>query len=119
MPLLSDQQFKVSWPANTTPQAPDGSGTTAISLTGYSLTNTAASARSVKFYDLATAPTVGTTVPKRTVTLAASGGHIAVSFVRGIIFKQGLWISVTQNAGDSDNTAPAANDVLVTVDFQP
>ncbi len=117
MPLTSDKQFKVSWPANTTPQAPDGSGTTAITLAGYSLTTTVASARYVKFYDKASAPTVGTDSPKRTILVPASG-HVQASFPRGILFALGLWVSVTTVATDADNTAPAANDVLVTVDYQ-
>jgi hypothetical protein len=83
------------------------------------LNNTAAAARSVKFFDIAVAPTMGTTVPKITITLAASGGMSSVSFPRGVNFTAGLWVSVTNNAGDSDNTAPTANDVLVTVFWQP
>jgi hypothetical protein len=118
MPLQSDRQFKVSWPANTTPQAPDGSGAAAVTLAGYSLTNTAVAARFVKFYDKATAPTVGTDIPKRTVQVPASG-QVAASFWRGILFKLGLWVSVTNVATDADNTAPTAGDVLVTVDWQP
>jgi hypothetical protein len=117
MPLQSDKQFKVSWPANTTPQAPDGSGAVAVTLAGYSLTTTVASIRFVKFFDKAVAPTVGTDVPKRTIQVPASG-HIQASFPRGIIFLLGLWVTVTTVALDSDATAPAANDVLVTVDFQ-
>lgn len=118
MPLSShDSQFKVSWPGNTTPQAPDGDGSKSRTLTGYSLTNAAAAARFVKFYDKATSPTVGTDVPKRTIVLPASA-HVAQSFVRGIGFLLGFWVSVTNVVTDADNTAPTANDVLVTVDFQ-
>ncbi len=113
----SDNQFKASWPANTTPQAPDGSGAVAVSLCGCTITNTAAAARSVKFYDLAAAPTVGTTVPKRTVTVAA-GSSLTIDFIRGKFFKAGLWVAVTVNAADTDNTAPTAGDVLLTVDYQ-
>lgn len=117
MPLQSDTQWKESWPGNTTPQAPDGAGNVARSLGGYSLTNAANAARYVKFYDLGSAPVIGTTAPKRTVEVPANG-HVAVSFTRGILFSRGLWASVTVNAADSDNTAAGANDVLVTVDYQ-
>jgi hypothetical protein len=117
MPLQSDKQFKVSWPANTTPQAPDGSGSSTVSLCGYTIANSAGTARAVKFYDKATAPTVGTDVPKRTVVVAA-GATVQIGFARGKLFLLGLWVAVTVNAPDSDNTAPAAGDVLLSVDFQ-
>jgi hypothetical protein len=118
MPLQSDKQFKTSWPANTTPQAPDGSGAKSVTLAGYSLTNVNASARFVKFYDTSTSPTVGNTVPVRTIQLPGSSTAQA-DFHRGKIFLNGMWISVTAIGSDADNTAPAANDVLVTIDYQP
>ncbi len=118
MPLsANDHQFKVSWPANTTPQAVDGFGNLPATLCGYALANLAVAARFVKFYDKATAPVVGTDVPKRTVELPAST-MLAADFFRGKEFKLGLWVTVTNLGTDADNTAPAANDVLVTVDFQ-
>jgi hypothetical protein len=118
MPLsVNDHQYKTSWPANTTPQAVDGSGTSPLTLCGYSLANLAAAARFVKFYDKASAPTVGTDVPKRTIELPASA-MLAADYVRGKEFKLGLWVSVTTAGVDTDNTAPAANDVLVTIDYQ-
>jgi len=117
MPLQSDKQFKASWPANTTPQAPDGSGNTAKTLAGYCLTNAANAARCVKFYDNGSAPTVGTDTPTRTIVVPASG-HVALSFDRGILFTKGLWVTVTVNPADADNTAASNNDMLVTVDYQ-
>jgi hypothetical protein len=117
MPLQSDKQYKVSWAGNTTPLAPDGTGNTAASLCGYALTNTASSARHVKFYDKASAPSVGTDVPKRTVSLAANTTQ-EIDFIRGKLFLSGLWVSVTTGVADTDNSAPTANDVLVTVDYQ-
>ena len=118
MPLsTNDLQFKASWPGNTTPQAPDGSGAKPETLCGYAITNTAASARSVKFYDSATSPTVGTTVPKRTIEVAAGATAVA-DFLRGKQFVEGLWVAVTANPADTDNTAPTAGDVILTVDYQ-
>lgn len=119
MPLNSaDSQFKVSWPANTTPQAPDGSGASRATLAGVGITNVAAAARFVKVYDKASAPTVGTDAPRRTFQVAANSS-LYQEFTRGKDFKLGLWVAVTTGGADSDNTAPAANDVLLTVDFQP
>jgi hypothetical protein len=113
----SDNQFRANWPANTTPQAPDASGAVSVSLCGFGLTNTAAAARFVKFYDKATAPVVGTDAPKRTIEVGA-GLSLYAEFSRGKLFKLGMWVSVTVNAADADNTAPAAGDVLMTVDWQ-
>jgi hypothetical protein len=117
MPLMGDKQFRVNWPANTTPQAPDGSGTTVVTLCGFGITNTAAAARFVRFYDTATAPTVGTTPPKRVIEVGA-GLSLYVDFARGKQFFNGLWMSVTTLSPDTDTTAPAAGDILATVDWQ-
>jgi hypothetical protein len=118
MPLnSSDNQFRVNWPANTTPQAPDGAGNVRRTLCGVGLTNTAAAARFVRFYDVATAPTVGTTAPRRVFEVGA-GLSFYAEFFRGKDFLNGLWMSVSQLAADTDTTAPAAGDILATVDWQ-
>ena len=117
MPLSQgDSQFKVSWPSNTTPQAPDGSGTTRATLCGFTVENNAAASRAVKFYDKASSPTVGTDIPKRTVIVPAGQTFVA-EFRRGKTFQSGLWVSVTVNAADADATAPTAGDIILTVDF--
>ncbi len=117
MPLQSDKQYKKSFANNTAPQAPDGAGNAAVSLCGFVLTNAASGARSVKFYDKATTPTVGTDVPVRTVTLAANTTVVA-DFARGKLFTLGMWVTATNSASDTDNTATSNNDVLMTIDYQ-
>ena len=117
MPLQSDKQYKKSWANNTTPLPPDAAGNVAVTLAGFVLTNAASAARSVKFFDKASAPTVGSDVPVRTYNLAANTSVVA-DFARGKLFTLGMWVTVTANAGDSDNTASSNNDVLVTVDYQ-
>jgi hypothetical protein len=118
MPLQGDKQFKTSWPANTSAQAPDGSGTKTVTLAGYSLTNVNAAARFVKFYDVSSSPSVGNAIPIRTIELPGST-MVQAEFHRGKTFINGLWVSVTTLGADTDNTAPSANDVLVTIDYQP
>jgi hypothetical protein len=116
--LQGDKQFRVNWPNNTTPVAPDGAGTSAVTLAGFGITNTAAAARFVRFYDVSSAPTVGTTAPKRVIEVGA-GLSLYMDFARGKNFLNGLWMSVTTLAADTDTTAPAAGDILATVDYQP
>src|SRR5262249_23258938 len=117
--MQSDRVFKVAWPASTTPQAPDGSGTSPVSLCGYSLTNVAVSPRYLKVYDKSSAPVVGTDSPKLTIDVPASGSRQSAPLFRAARFQFGLWISVSVNPLDSDNTAPSAADVLVTVLWTP
>jgi hypothetical protein len=113
----ADNQFHVSWPNNTTPQAPDGSGTSAATLTGFEIYNSAAAARFVKFFNKSSAPSMGTDTPLRTVQIPATSA-VRIELVRGKKFTAGLWVSVTVNASDTDNTAPAANDVIMSIDYQ-
>lgn len=84
---------------------------------GYDIHNNAAAARFVKFYDKATAPTVGTDTPVMTVQVAA-GGHVVLplsAVSEGIAFAAGIGIGATNLVADADTTAPSANDVVVNV----
>src|SRR5262249_16757915 len=114
--LQGDKPFRVSWPGNTTPQAVDGAGNVARTLAGFTIANSAAAARFVRLYDQTSSATVGSDAPKRVVQIGA-GTTLSVDFARGKQFINGLWMSVTTLAADSDTTAPAAGDVLATVDF--
>lgn len=119
MPLnAGDNVFEAVWPNNTTPQAPDGTGSSAVSLCGWVLQNTAAAARYVRFFDKASAPTMGTDKAKLVVPLAAASTPGPVMLPRPVLFKSGLWVSVTTGQADTDATAPAAGDVLANVLFQ-
>jgi hypothetical protein len=80
------------------------------------IANAAAAARAVKFWDKQTAPIVGTDAPKRTIIVPA-GSEFVGEFRRGKQFALGLWMAVTVNPADTDTTAPAAGDILATVDF--
>lgn len=80
-------------------------------LYGYSLANTAAAARFVRFYDLAAAPTVGTSVPLYTVAIPA-GATVQLFSELGVNLVNGLGIAITAAAADLDATVTAANDVM-------
>ena len=84
---------------------------------GYALFNGSAATRFVKFYDLATAPTVGTSTPLFTVILPAGAGA-NVCFPGGIQCAAGIAWDCTAGVADADATATAADDVHGTILFK-
>lgn len=77
---------------------------------GYALYNNTASAKFFKFYNKATAPTVGTDTPLFTVIIPASGGA-NVNWADGLPFATGIGYGITGAVTDADTTATAADDV--------
>lgn len=85
-------------------------------VAGWTLTNSAAAVRSVKFYN-ATAVTMGTTAAVFEVDIPA-GGTVQISLPGGIGFSTGIMWSVTAGKGLTDNTGGvSANDVSGVVFF--
>jgi len=76
------------------------------------LCNISAAIKHVKFYNKASAPTVGTDVPVATYPIAANGGRIDFDSTNGISFATGLAFAITGAVADTDTTAVAANDVV-------
>lgn len=76
--------------------------------------NQAAAPRFVKLYDKATAPTNSDT-PIRTYAIPASTTVGIPVTTAGIEFLSGISARGTQLLADSDNTAPAANDIVVNI----
>ena len=74
------------------------------------LFNVAAYPVFMKFYDKASAPTVGTDTVKWTIPIAAGGGYCD-EMLRGEHFSTGIAWAITKNQADSDTTAIAAGDV--------
>lgn len=72
--------------------------------------NTAASARYLKLYNKASAPTVGTDTPLVTLYLPASGGFAEV-FDIPLGFTTGIAYAITAGVADTDTAAVSANDV--------
>lgn len=77
---------------------------------GWAFYNTAAYDVFVKFYDKASAPTVGTDTPLFTVKVK-TGLASEISFPHGIPFPTGLSFAITKLIADSDTTVLVANDV--------
>ncbi len=81
------------------------------------VTNTNAAARFLKFYNKASAPTVGTDTPILVMLIpgntAGSGGTLSVPV--GINFSTGIAFAITAGAADTDTTAVALNEVIVNI----
>ncbi len=84
---------------------------------GYELYNGAAYAVFVKFYDKASAPTVGTDTPAFTVGIPA-GGRASVAFEKGLRFGTGIAFAITKLVADSDTTVVVADDVTGVIGYR-
>ena len=83
------------------------------SLLGYMLTNNHASAiRYVKFYNKASAPTVGTDTPVLIIGIPA-GGSANISFATPIPFSTGIAFATTTGMANADTGAVALSEVSV------
>lgn len=90
---------------------------TAGTLWSAVVSNVAASARYLKFFNLTTAPNVGNSVPVFTVPVPAGGTIVIEGGANGIRFGTGISLAITGAAGDLDTTAIAAGDVKVATSF--
>lgn len=80
-------------------------------LLGWSLTNTSAATKYVRFYNKASAPTVGTDSPLFIVALPPTE-NVSHSNTQPITFAAGLAYAVTGAGTDLDATAVAVGDVI-------
>jgi hypothetical protein len=79
--------------------------------------NTNAATRYVKFYNKASAPTLGTDVPLITIAVPTNG-TVSVNFgALGHRFATGIAIAITAGAADSDTAVIGANEVKVLTSF--
>lgn len=83
---------------------------------GLSIMNTSAATRYVRLYNLATAPTVGTSVPIMVVAVPASSSK-EIQYVPAVRFGTGLAVAITGGAAATDSTAVAAGDVQLLVSY--
>lgn len=84
---------------------------TAGRVFGWTLTNTTASAKVVRLYNLAAAPTVGTSVPVYNIVIPPNA-TVSQSIPVGLSHATGIAYSITGGLADLDATAVAANDVI-------
>jgi hypothetical protein len=103
---------KVITAANTTPIQIK---TSAGALYGWTMVNTSTTIRYVRFYNVASAPTMGTTSPAFVIPLPVGSGAVMPIMDLNIPMGTGIFYSITTGAADLDNTAPAANDVVGTI----
>ncbi|MDR3561245.1 MAG: hypothetical protein P4N59_07395 [Negativicutes bacterium] len=85
----------------------------------YTLTwdNVSASARYLKLYNKASAPTVGTDIPILTIPLAVTSGNSVIFGALGKRFSTGIAYAITGAIAVADTTAIAAGDVHITMDY--
>jgi hypothetical protein len=85
-------------------------------LVGVIGSNVNAAARFLKLYDKATAPTVGTDVPRLVIPLVAANSPIHLDFSNAPIeFGLGIGLGIVTGSADSDNTPTAAGEQVVTL----
>lgn len=84
---------------------------TAGRVVGWHLTNTTAAIKYFRFFNLAVAPTMGTSSPYFIVPIPANGVSFC-EFPGGISFATGIAIACTGAVADLDATATAAGDVI-------
>ncbi len=78
----------------------------------------------LKLYDVAVAPTCGTTVPFHTIeipgTATVTTGNLSVVpvFPVGLLLSNGLGICITANINDTDTTATPASAVVINLGFK-
>lgn len=93
--------------------------TSAGKIVGGFIHNLSASTKYLKFYNKASAPTVGTDTPVITVPIAPNEKvtFASVNDLVGIYFSTGLAYAVTGALADNDTTALVANDVVVFLNY--
>lgn len=78
--------------------------------------NMAGARRYLKLYDKATAPTVGTDTPKRTIPLPG-GGTFSMN-LSGLQFQAGIAMALTTGFADNDTGAVGAGEIMtLNVDY--
>lgn len=90
--------------------------TSAGNLYGISAMNASASTKFVRFFNKASAPTVGTDVPIMVVAVPATSSK-EIEYVPAVRFSTGIAVAITGGAAATDATAVAAGDVQLLVSF--
>lgn len=85
--------------------------TSPVYFAGGIFTNTTAGAKFVKYYNKATAPTVGTDIPLLTISIPANDSKV-IELQDGVYFSNGISMAITGAGADSDTTNTAANDII-------
>lgn len=86
-------------------------------LYGIYAVNVAAAVRYLKFYNKATAPTVGTDAPVWTILLPATSNTFIILQDAPRAFATGIGYGLTVGAPDGDTAGLTAGDVIMTLDY--
>lgn len=87
------------------------------SISDVVVANANAAIRYMKFYDLARAPLPASDVPKLKLILAANGLQTIYAPANPPNFLVGIAYIIVTGATDTDNTAPAANEIAGAINF--
>lgn len=87
---------------------------------GLQLFNLNAAPRYFKLYNKASAPTVGTDVPVKTILIPGNtaGAGAVMDFPMGLGFSTGIAWALTTGITDGDSGAVAANEIVVNIDYK-
>jgi hypothetical protein len=82
--------------------------------------NTNANPRYLKLYNKASAPSVGSDTPVKTILIPgnAAGAGVVKNWDKGLEFSTGISYALTTGIGDADATAVAANEIVVNIDYK-
>lgn len=82
--------------------------------------NVNAAVRYLKLYNKASAPTVGTDTPVKTLAIPGNtaGAGFVISWPQGIAFGTGIAFALTTEATDAGTTGVAANEITVNIDYK-
>lgn len=108
--------YKLTSLASTNANVVKASGGNLYSIVAIGLTSTV---RYLKFYNKASAPTVGTDTPIMTIPVPANlqGAGIAIPFSMGVNFPLGIAIAITSGVADTDTGAVGAGDVVINLTY--
>ena len=108
--------YKLISLASTNANSVKSSGGNLYSIIAIGLTSTV---RYLKFYNKASAPTVGTDTPIMTIPVPANtqGAGIAIPFSMGVNFPLGIAIAITSGVADADTGAVGAGDVVINLTY--
>ena len=86
-------------------------------LFSYTIVNTTAAQKFVKFFNKASTPVVGTDVPILTIGVPANG-TTTWNLATGSYYSAGIAFAITGAGGDLDTTATAVGDVILNCDYK-
>ena len=82
------------------------------------VTNTNASARYIKFYNSASAPTLGSGTPILTFLVPPGSSGLQITAEQGLAFSTGIGYTLSTGATDADAVTVAANEIIVNLGYR-